>query len=227
MTSWIDSGQALLLGGLAIAGLLWVIRQSQWPRALKSQLYLCGWMAFGIIAALARAHPTFPRYYLLAAPFLAILAAAGLYALGTKLFAGPTWPLALTLFLTAAGLGKALYERRTNYTFGDYEVIARRIQHVTPPGGSIFANEILYFIMRYRPMPGLEFYYDRLVPLPPPELAKLHILSQAEIDRLLSAGAFATVYYCEEEENYIKLGLPKLYKHQEDVEDCVLFWDRK
>lgn len=227
MASWIDSGQALLLGGLAIGGLLWVRRQSEWPRALKAQIYLCGWIASAILAALAFAHPTFPRYYLLATPFLAVPAAAGLYAAGTKLFDRPQWPLALALLLTAAGLGKSLYERHSNYTFPDYEGIARKIESVTPPGGNVFASEILYFIMRRRPLSGLEFYYDRLVPLPPDELRRLHILPQAEIDRLLSAGTFATVYYCEDEDSYNKLGLPKIYRHQEAIEDCVLFWDRK
>jgi len=227
MASWIDSGQALLVGALAISGLLWVVRQSDWPRPLKAQLYLCGWLALAICAALGFAHPTFPRYYLLAAPFLAILAAAGLYAAGTRLFAGPKWPLAAALFLTAAGLGKSLYERRVNYTFPDYEAIARKIERVTPAQGNLFANEILYFLMRRRPLPGLEFYYDHMVALPPAELARLHILPQTEIDRLLSAGTFDTVYFCDDEEAYGKLGLPKLYKHQEDIEECVLFWDRR
>lgn len=227
MASCIDSGQALLLGALAIGGLLWVSRASGWPRALKAQIYLCGWIAAAILAALAFAHPTFPRYYLLATPFLAVPAAAGLYAAGTKLFERPKWPLALALILTAAGLGKSLYERSSNYTFPDYEKIARKIESVTPPGGKVFASEILYFLMRRRPLSGLEFYYDRLVPLPPAELARLHILPQTEIDRLLSAGTFATVYYCEDEDSYNKLGLPKLYRHQEAIEDCVLFWDRK
>ena len=227
MASSIDSGQALLLGALALGGLAWVLRRSDWPRELKSQIYLCGWIALAIVAALGAAHPTFPRYYLLVAPFVAVPAAAGLYVAGSRLFAGPKWPLALVLLLTAAGLAKSLYERRTNFTLPDYEAIARKIESVTPPGGKVFANEMLYFMMRRRPLPGLEFYYDRLVPLPPAELARLHILPQAEIDRLLAAGTFATVYYCEDEDSYNKLGLPKLYRHQDDVEDCVLFWDRK
>ena len=158
MASWIDSGQALLLGALALGGLMWIIRQSDWPRALKSQVYLCGWLALAICAALGFAHPTFPRYYLLAAPFAAIPAAAGLYAAGTRLFAGgPAWPLAAVLFLTTAGLAKSLYERRENYTWGDYEGIARKIERATPAGGSIFAGEIQYFLMHRRPPPGLEF----------------------------------------------------------------------
>ena len=227
MTSWIDSGQALVIGALAIGGLVWTARQSQWPRALKSQLYLCGWLALAISAALGFAHPTFPRYFLLAAPFAAILAAAGLYAAGSRLFVSPAWPLAAVLFVTGCGLGEALYQRRDNYTWGDYERIGRHILSVTPPNGSIFAEEIVYFVMHRRPAPGLEFYYDRKVNLPPAELALLHILPQAEIDRRLAAGVFDTVYMCEDEDTYNRLGLPKLYRHQDAVEDCALFWGRK
>jgi hypothetical protein len=81
--------------------------------------------------------------------------------------------------------------------------------------------------MHRRPPAGLEFYYDRLVPLPPAELTLLHILPQAEIDRRLSAGAFDTVYICEDDETYDRLGLPKLYRHREEIEDCSVFSDRK
>jgi hypothetical protein len=228
MTSWIDSGQSLVLGGLALFGLLWVMRQSDWPKPLKSQICLCGWLALVICASLSFAHPTFPRYYLLAAPFLAIPAAAGLYALGLRMLArGPVWPLVLALFLTGAGLAKSLYERRENYTWADYEGIARKIEKATPPHGTIFAGELLYFLMRYRPMSGLEFYYDRKIPLPPAELARLHILPQAEVERRLSAGVFDTVYLCADEEDYDRLGLAKLYRNSEEIEDCMLFSNRK
>jgi hypothetical protein len=228
ITSWIDSGQALLLGALAIGGLLWVMRQSDWPRPLKSQLYLCGWVALAIYGALGFAHPTFARYYLLGVPFLAILAAVGLYAAGTRLTgSGPTWPLIAALFLTTAGLAKSVYERRENYTWSDYEAIARRIESATPSHGTVFAGELLYFLMHRQPTPGLEFYYDRKVSLPPAELALLHIMPQAELERRLSSGFFDTVYICEDDETYDRLGLPKLYQKREDIEDCALFSGRK
>ncbi len=228
IASWIDCGQALLLGALAIGGLVWVIRQSDWPRPLKSQLYLCGWLALAIYGALGFAHPTFARYYLLGVPFLAILAAAGLYAAGSRLTGGgPAWPLIVALFLTTAGLAKSVYERRENYTWSDYEGIARRIENATPRHGTVFAGELLYFLMHRQPTPGLEFYYDRKVPLPPAELALLHIMPQAELERRLSSGFFDTVYICEDDETYDKLGLPKLYRKREDIEDCALFSGRK
>ena len=87
LTSWIDSGQALLLGSLAICGLVFVLRHTSWPRALKAEFYLCAWLAGGLSLEVAFAHPTFARYFLLAVPFLSIPAAAGLYAAASRLLA--------------------------------------------------------------------------------------------------------------------------------------------
>ena len=42
LTQWIDNGQALLLGLLALSGLWYVVRQSGWKQALKAEFYLCG-----------------------------------------------------------------------------------------------------------------------------------------------------------------------------------------
>ena len=53
LTSWINSGPALVLGLLAVLGLLYVMRGSQWPQSLKAEFYLCGWLAVGIAAELA------------------------------------------------------------------------------------------------------------------------------------------------------------------------------
>src|SRR5579863_1890660 len=40
LTSWIDSGQALLIGLLAVSGLVYIARRSQWPAAAKADFYL-------------------------------------------------------------------------------------------------------------------------------------------------------------------------------------------
>jgi len=83
LTSWIDSGQALLLGLLAVFGLLYVVRRSDWPRALKAEFYLCAWLAAALSAWVGRAHPTFARYFVLTVPFVTILAVVGLYAVAS------------------------------------------------------------------------------------------------------------------------------------------------
>jgi len=37
LTSWIDSGQALLLGMLAVSGLVYLVCRNQWPTAMKAE----------------------------------------------------------------------------------------------------------------------------------------------------------------------------------------------
>jgi len=72
---------------------------------------------------MATAHPTFERYFLLVTPFGAILAVAGLYAVGVRL-SGPDRPMRAAYFLIAIltlGLGKALYEDSDSYSWKDTE----------------------------------------------------------------------------------------------------------
>ncbi|SPE30538.1 conserved hypothetical protein [Candidatus Sulfopaludibacter sp. SbA3] len=110
------------------------------------------------------------------------------------------------------------------YTWGDYEDIARKVAKVTPPGGVLFADDHVYFMLHRNPPPGLEFAYSHKLTLPAAQAAALHILPQSEVDRQLSSGRYRTVYICEDDETYDRLGLPKLYPHKEEIEDCALFW---
>src|SRR5204863_653866 len=64
LTSWLGDGPALILGLLALGGLLYVVRRSDWPAAVKAQYYLCAWLAAALAAEVGLAHPTFSRYFL-------------------------------------------------------------------------------------------------------------------------------------------------------------------
>ena len=86
LTAWINSAPALLIGLLAVFGLLYVVRRTGWSHASKAEFYLCAWLAAGLSAEIGRAHPTFTQYFLLIVPFLAVLAVAGLYAIGYRAF---------------------------------------------------------------------------------------------------------------------------------------------
>ena len=119
LTSWIDNGQALLLGLLALGGLVYVVRQSGWPQALKAEFYLCGWLALALSAEVGRAHPTFARYFLLTVPFLAILAVAGLFALSRAFEADrPLWPVLVVAVLLALGVGQNAVRTPRAWTTG-------------------------------------------------------------------------------------------------------------
>ena len=226
LTAWIDNGQALLLGLLALGGLLYIVRQSGWPQAVKAQFYLCAWLAAALSAEVGRAHPTFTRYFLLAVPFLAVLAVAGLFAVSRAFEAHrPRWPVLVFAVLFVLGLGKTLYDRRDMDTWAVNQRLAAKVDQVTPPNEPIFATEPIYFLTRRTPPPGYELSYTHLVNLPPAEAALMHILNDAEVKRQLQSGMFATAYSCDDDDiaNY---GLKSLYKQHVDMEDCTIFWDR-
>ncbi len=227
LTSWIDSGQALLLGLLAVFGLLYVARRSRWPHALKAEFYLCAWLAAALCAWVGRAHPTFARYFLLTVPFLTILAVAGLYAIVSRVLEPDRalWPVVLVSVLFALGLGKSLYERR-EYNWSPYERLARKVDQVTPRNALLFADEPIYFLTRRTPPPGFELYYSHKLNLPPAEAALMHILTEAEVKRQVQAGMFATAYSCDDDQ-IDDFGLKKLYQQHVDLDDCSIFWDRK
>jgi hypothetical protein len=226
LTSWIDCGQALLLGLLALFGLLYVARRSQWPRALKAEFYLCAWLAAAQCAWVGRAHPTFARYFLFTVPFLAILAVAGLYAIVSRVLEPDRalWPVLLVSALFALGLGKSLYERR-EYNWGPYERLARKVDQVTPRNSLVFADEPIYFLTRRTPPPGFELYYTHKVDLPPAEAALMHIITDAEVKRQVQSGMFATAYSCDDDQ-IDDFGLKQIYRQHVDLEDCTIFWDR-
>jgi hypothetical protein len=226
LTAWIDNGQALLLGLLALGGLLYMVRQSGWPPALKAEFYLCGWLAAAESAEVGRAHPTFTRYFLLAVPFLAVLSVTGLYAVSRAFEARrPRWPVTVLAVLFVLGLGRTLYDRRDLETWGVNQRLAAKVDQVTPRNAPIFAMEPIYFLTRRTPPSGYELSYTHLVNLPPAEAALMHIRNDAEVKKQLQSGMFATACSCDDDDidNY---GLKALYKQHVDMDDCTIFWDR-
>ena len=228
LTSWIDSGQALMLGLLAVAGLVYIARRSQWPAAMKAEFYLCAWLAVALSAEVGRAHPTFPRYFVLAVPFLAILATVGLYAIASRVLEPdqPRWAVVAVSVIMLLGLGKALYDRDQVADHWDsYERVAKKVDEVTPRDALLFADEPIYFLTQRVPPPGLELTNSHKVDLGPAENALLHILTEADVKRQVQSGMFATAYSCDEDD-ISDYGLAHLYRQRLDMENCSIFWDR-
>jgi len=229
LTSWIDSGQALMLGLLAVAGLVYIARRSQWPAAMKAEFYLCAWLAVALSAEVGRAHPTFPRYFVLAVPFLAILATVGLYAIASRVLEPdkPAWAVVAVSVIMLLGLGKALYDRdQVSDHWDSYERLAKKVDEVTPRDALLFADEPIYFLTRRVPPAGLELTNSHKVDLGAQENALLHILTEADVKREVQSGKFATAYSCDEDD-INDYGLGNLYRQRVDMEDCSIFWDRQ
>lgn len=223
LTSWIDSGQAVTILVLAISGLWYVTRIFDWPKPVKAEFSLCAWLASGLGVEIALAHPTFPQYFLLTVPFLAILAAAGMYGIRSQLAewggVAAIWLFALVMVF---GLGRALYDRQQYSTWSDYESIAAVVEQVTPTNAPVFAQEPIYFLTRRLPPPGHELSYSHKVYLPAPERARLHIITEDEMKQQVRSGMFATAVSCDDDEIAAD-GLSELYLKSTPVSDCFVF----
>lgn len=228
LTAWIDSAQALTLGLLAIAGLLFAIRKSGWDARALAPFKLCAWLAVAQFAHLAMGRPTFERYYLLTVPFLSVLAAAGLYFLATRLTdpERPAWALAFIGIIMALGLGRALYDERNAFLWSDFEEIARKVDQVTTRNGTLLADEHVYFLTRRRPPSGMELDYSHRLLISPEFAAALHVVLRPELNRRIHAGMYDTIATCEEEKA-AAIRIPDLYRQKADIADCTVYWDFK
>jgi hypothetical protein len=228
LTTWLDSVSAFMLLVLAGAA-LWFLRGPLCDAERRAEFYLCGWMALAMGAELALARPTFVRYFVLVAPFLAILAGAGFYEVATRLRGAESRPLLPTLLLAvlaAMGAGRVVYDDGDVYRWRDLQKVAAKIRQVTPPKALLYAAEPLYFLLHYPPPEGLQFSYSRELDLPPAQSAQLHIVRQRDLDNRVKAGAFDTVVVCQDADTVKRMGLESLYRQTAEVEYCNIFWDR-
>jgi hypothetical protein len=201
---------------LASVAVIALIRASDWDDRRRREFRLCGWLVVGLTLFLATPLPTFQYYFLPVVPFVSILAALGLNVLGTRL-----WPAARPLYvvlpflgLFALGLGKVAVQQRRFFsppTWGIVEDLAREVNRVTPRDGLIDARDVVLFAAGRLPPPGMENMFGPLLRLPPEQLARLHILSQSQINARLAAGEFDTVMIGTGDSRLQSLGLLRRY----------------
>ena len=219
ITSWIDSGPTLILFGLAFLG----FRSTQ-----KLELRLCGWLtaAIGLYTSVA-VRPTFPQYFVFAVPFLSILAVQGLRSAfsGWELQPRRRWlAVGIPAFLAVFGLAHQLYLERDDASMADFEEIARKVDEVTPKGAKIYADEIIYFLTKRQPPPGMEEWNSHKLEFPPAKQALFHVIPTSELDRQTREGQFATSETCKDEDFITERGYAQYYEHRADVEGCTIFW---
>jgi hypothetical protein len=227
-TAWLASPQAILTGLLAIGGLLFVRFRSDWAKGVRSELYLCAWLGGAVSLHVSAAHPTFVRYYLLALPFLAVLASAGLYHAADRLYRADRRlaPVLVVTVLLAGALAKALVESHSDdMKWSDYEAIAAKVDQVTPKGGAILGDEQIYFLTRRPPVEGAEAGDSHGLEFSPEMERQLHIFTLKELKRRAQAGEFNTVQTCGSDDyQHDTEGLPGPYKNKEEISGCAIYW---
>jgi hypothetical protein len=219
-----DSSHALLLLTLFTAGIRAAQREdnaSTWRRDLN----LCALCAVVECAYLLTARPTFGRYFLLTVPFFAIPASFGLYWVATRFSPeGKRWPaVAVVLALLSLGLGRMIFENNS-HTWSELEDLARKVSQVSPPGTRIYADEHVYFLLDRTPPAGMEHSNSHKLTLPGAEAGRLHLVSSDQLDSELRAGAFGTYETCDDDE-VERLDAGKLFRREEDVWDCSVYWE--
>jgi hypothetical protein len=227
-TGWLDSGQGLTLALLAVAGVVFLLKESAWPRRQRAEFYLAAWISAAEGAYLCTPHPTFGRYFIFLTPFLAILSMAGVYALGSKMGyrERPAWPAGIAALLMALVCVSFGVESVQETTWQAYEKVARKVAEVTPPGGRIFADEVVYFALGQNPPSGMEVSYTHTVKLSPAEEKLEHIVSLDELKDQFAKREFATVQSCSDAE-MDRYGLPGPYRYKADMDDCTVFWGQR
>jgi 4-amino-4-deoxy-L-arabinose transferase-like glycosyltransferase len=228
LTAWLNDSQSLLLGLLAVFGVVYIAKRSGWSRERRGEFLLCGWLALANAAELTCTHPTFTRYFCLLVPFLGILAVPGLYAIGSRVLQPerPFWPVLIISLVAAGALARNIYDSRSDTTWRQYEDAARKLAAVTPPGKQMFAEDLLYFLTRHRPPSGMEFDYSHKLTLPQERLAQLHVTTESELKRQLAAGVFSSAATCDDDDDE-EYGLEQTFQKKEMVHDCPVYWDWK
>lgn len=244
LSNWLNSSTLLLLALLAIAGFFYLRpaphhaqdrrmagapASGRVPGRRRAEFQLSLWLAAGLALQNALAHPTFPMYFVFLVPFLTAPGVLGFYAVLERLGDAKLKRRAVAglVVVLALCLGNTIADSRGYYTWPELEEVAAKVRQVTPEGGAVFAPEQIYFLGRLAVPPGMEFYHAQRLGLPAAESAALHIVSQAEVDREIKAGAFATSVICEQEDRSNTVKAWDVYAQSTDVEDCTIFWQVK
>ncbi|HEY1754715.1 MAG TPA: hypothetical protein VGG72_04930 [Bryobacteraceae bacterium] len=228
-TAWMNNYEAVLLIGLASLGLTYIVGRSNWQPRTTREFYLCVWLIAAESAYLCIPRPTFGRYYMFVMPFLAMLSAVGLYAIAAQigsLLLPWRYPLALAMVLSAAFV-KYSVDALNEYSWKDLIANAAKVEQVTAPGATLYADEHVYFLTKRMPPSGMEYMDSHKLQLPDDVAEKMHVLSTAKLDAEVAAGDFATISICNNGDRVTALGLPGPYTEKDEVAACDVFWDRK
>lgn len=211
LSSWLWSPGALLTAILAGFGLWFAAKRSK----NRAEFFLCAFLVVAIGLELVATHPTFESYFVLVTPFFAILAAAGVRR---------QWIVVAVALVMAAGLTRALRADRNGMTWGDLGPVAQKVEEVVPRNGTLWADEHIYVLTHRPPVEGTEFSYAEVIDLPEQLAASLHIRSDQDLDDMAAQGKFDAVSTCEDDEVIERLKLPRLFRRQEKIGTCHVFW---
>lgn len=225
LTSWITSPSALIIMALVAAAIIFLVREQN--RDLRG-FWLAAAIGLSLVLFISTAHPTFERYFNVSVPFFAMLAGLGLFAAGSRLATPRHAWLAggLVIALGWAMFFRAIFDDRDSTHWSDYEEVAQQVAEVTPMNSNLFAEELVYFLLKRTPPEGMGFSYAEKLELPLKDEELLHIVSDKELKKRVQSGEFYTLQTCKDSilDNYEP---SKYFTKHEQPSDCDVFWNPK
>lgn len=249
LTAWTNRTQHLILILLTLAAVALLRRMAKhdrdtaavppetsssraapgWDRRERAPFVLCLWVAIAVALQNGLAHPTFIQYFMPMTPSVTILATLGLYALAVRLemVDRPGRLLAALTCLFVLSLGRGLFDDRDSYTWRRIEEVAKKVQEVTPPNGTLLAAEQIYFLTRRPVPPGMEFGFAHKLDLGAARNALLDIIPEAELEARIAARAYSTDAVCDDSDEVDRVDGLGLYAQKADFGECTVFWELK
>ena len=229
---WLSSTQGMVLLLLALIGVAFALtaQAGKEPR-FESELRLAALLAVILAGCFCLTRPTFAQYFLLVAPYMAILATAGMFAVATRVCPGihSVWFVGVLVgvFLFAGARSVRRHLLHPGKTWAETEQIADLINEVTPPQSPVYSSDgAIYFAARRIPPSGLENNYAFKVELPAERSKLLRIISQREINEAVARGKFeAAVAWSRLEAE--KLNLDSNYIECRDFPGHFVYWQRR
>lgn len=228
LSFWIQDSQQVILLGLAILG--WAsVHKGEWAAERRAELYLCAWLVVAVAVQNVFAHPTFSQYFIFGIPFLAVLATAGFYALYTRLrlaMSPERAALMLGCFMLLT-LGRSVFQSRDSQSWQHLQVIAKKVNEVTPPNAPAMLQEPVYFLTGRQVPFGMEFDFAHKLDLGKERNALFRIVPQAEVERQIKAGQYPTAALCDEDDRIDKINQMGVYAQKFESDECTVFWQLK
>jgi hypothetical protein len=231
---WLRSVEGLPRSVLALIAIGWLFRRDAANGGRRSELVLAAAIAAGMLVFASTAYPVFSFYFVLAIPFLTILACHGAWRIaGTKWIVSrqPLFFSLLALVLAAALARNAIWNSQLPVPpWRGLEQITALLDSAVPPAQPVYADqESIYFVARRLPLPGLENSFGSELELWPGQAAALKVVPQARIDDWIRGGRFAAVWMHEYDPRVESLSLASLYARRARIvtdSPGLLFWER-
>ena len=214
LSSWMTSPQALLLIFLAGIGMVTVARDGS--SDTRRDAYLCAALALslGIFAAVAHPPARMP-YFVVATPFVAILAAIGAFTLTrrSRRVRGHWMALAVVVIFGLGALASFYRERLWTSEWRRIEAFAEEVNRVSAPGGSFYTSyPFVYFAARRLPPEGLENGWATRMMLPLESFTRLEVMSDARLVDRVRSGFFDTTLLGRDDPRYEAATMERAYR---------------